>query len=201
MVGWLNVSENERADVPRIVALAQDIKKQGYKHIVVLGMGGSSLCPAMMALTFGKIADYPTLHILDSTDPLQIQHLEDSIDLKKSFFIVSSKSGSTLEPNIFKQYFTARLQTVLGKSEVGDRFIAITDPGTKLEAIAKKEHFKDIFYGVPSIGGRYSALSNFGMVPSGLMGVNIEEFLNYADKMVTILFSHLYLPKKTQVLY
>ncbi len=182
-LGWLNVSTMELTDVSRIEALSAEINTKGYAHIVVLGMGGSSLCPDMMAKTFGEIGNYPRLHVLDSTDPMQIRHLEDSIDLKKTFFIVSSKSGTTLEPNIFKEYFYTRLQTVLGKSDVGDNFLAITDPGTKLEAIAKEDKFREIFYGVPSIGGRYSALSNFGMVPSGLMGINVKEFLSYADKM------------------
>ena len=171
-MGWLTI-QSESNDISRIEALANDIKTAGLTDIVVLGMGGSSLCPAMMAETFGKIAGYPKLHILDSTDPMQIRHLVDSIDLKKTFFIVSSKSGSTLEPNIFKDYFY----------KVGDRFIAITDPGSTLERIAKQDHFKAIFYGVPSIGGRYSALSNFGMVPSGLMGIDIKEFLHLAETM------------------
>ncbi|PIZ04231.1 MAG: transaldolase [Gammaproteobacteria bacterium CG_4_10_14_0_8_um_filter_38_16] len=181
-MGWLNV-ESENCCVPLIEKLADDIKTRGITDIVLLGMGGSSLCPAMMAKTFGKISDYPQLHILDSTDPLQIKHLEEKINLKKTFFIVSSKSGSTLEPNIFKDYFYMRLQCILNKSEVGDQFIAITDPGSTLEAMAKKEHFKAIFYGIPSIGGRYSALSNFGIVPSALMGVDVKTFLYHADFM------------------
>lgn len=181
-MGWLNVAA-ENKEVPRIIALANEIKAAGITNIVLLGMGGSSLCPAMMAKIFGKIATYPRLHILDSTDPMQILHLEESIDLKKTFFIVSSKSGSTLEPNIFKKYFYTRLQTVLNTTEVGDRFIAITDPDTSLETIAKNNHFKDVFHGVPSIGGRYSALSNFGMVPSGLMGVDVSKFLSHVEAM------------------
>jgi len=181
-MGWLAIAA-ENNEITSIDMLAKEIKSLGVTNIVVLGMGGSSLCPAMLAETFGKIGDYPRLHILDSTDPLQILHLEKSIDLKKSIFIVSSKSGSTLEPNIYKEYFYSRLQTVFNKKEVGDRFIAITDPGTKLEAIAKNENFKAIFYGVPSIGGRYSALSNFGMVPAGLMGINVKHFLQHAENM------------------
>lgn len=181
-LGWLEVAKNEFKEIPNIEALASDLKTEGYEHIVILGMGGSSLCPAMMAKTFGKIETYPRLHILDSTDPMQIHHLEDSLDLNKTFFIVSSKSGTTLEPTIFKQYFYHRLQTILGKSAVGDRFMAITDPGTKLDIIAKDEHFRAIFYGVSSIGGRYSALSNFGMLPSGLMGIDVKDFLYYAEK-------------------
>jgi transaldolase/glucose-6-phosphate isomerase len=180
--GWLDL-KSEEMEVPRIEAFAQEIKAAGFIDIVVLGMGGSSLCPAMMAETFGQIADYPRLHILDSTDPAQIRHLEEKIDLIKTLFIVSSKSGSTLEPNIFKEYFYTRLQTVLNKAEVGDHFLAITDPGTTLEKIAKDEHFRAIFYGIPSDGGRYSALSNFGMVPSGLMGVDVKTFLHHAKDM------------------
>lgn len=181
-MGWLNV-DAEKSEIPQISALANEIKAAGFTDIVLMGMGGSSLCPAMMAKTFGKIAGYPRLHILDSTDPLQILHLEEHIDLKKTFFIVSSKSGSTLEPNIFKDYFYTRLQTVLNKKEVGDHFIAITDSGTALETMAKEDHFKAIFLGVSSIGGRYSALSNFGMVPSGLMGVDVKEFLHHVKTM------------------
>lgn len=187
-LGWLDMPVKELEEVSDIEALVAKIKEQGFAYVVVLGMGGSSLCPDMLAKTFGEIrkrvgSDYPILHVLDSTDPMQIQHLEDSLDLKKTFFIVSSKSGSTLEPNIFKQYFYTRLQTVLGKQDVSDRFMAITDPGTNLETIAKEEHFRAIFHGVPSIGGRYSALSNFGMVPAGLMGIQVKDFLSYAEKM------------------
>ena len=184
-MGWLDVAA-EKSEVPRIEALANEMKASGIKDIVLMGMGGSSLCPAMMAKTFGKVTNYPRLHILDSTDPLQILHLEKHIDLEKTFFIVSSKSGSTLEPNIFKEYFYTRLQKVLNKTEVGDRFLAITDANTSLETLAKKDHFKAIFHGVPSIGGRYSALSNFGMVPSGLMGVDVNEFLRLVEPMQRI---------------
>jgi transaldolase / glucose-6-phosphate isomerase len=181
-MGWLNVAL-EKNEVMSIEALANEIKAAGFSDVVLMGMGGSSLCPAMMAKTFGKIATYPRLHILDSTYPLQIRHLEEQIDLKKTFFIVSSKSGSTLEPNIFKAYFYTRLQRVLNETEVGDRFLAITDVGTSLETIAKENHFKAIFHGIASIGGRYSALSNFGMVPSGLMGVDVKALLHHAETM------------------
>jgi transaldolase/glucose-6-phosphate isomerase len=184
-MGWLDVAA-EDSEVPRIEALAREIKAAGFTDIVVLGMGGSSLCPAMMAETFGKIANNPRLHILDSTDPLQIRHLEEKINLETTFFIVSSKSGSTLEPNIFKEYFYARVQTALNKANVGAHFAAITDPGSALEKIAQDDHFKAIFHGVPSIGGRYSALSNFGMVPSGLMGVDAKIFLGHAKEMLEI---------------
>lgn len=175
--GWLNVAA-DKTQLQRIAALAKELQAEGITDIVLLGMGGSSLCPAMLAQTFGKINHYPRLHILDSTDPMQITDLEKNINLASTLFIVSSKSGTTLEPNIFKDYFYSRLQDILNKQQVGYRFIAITDPHTPLETLANKEHFKSIFHGVTSIGGRYSALSNFGMVPLGLMGISVDEFLS-----------------------
>jgi glucose-6-phosphate isomerase len=180
--GWLNLPQDKQ-EIFRIHSLAQEIHALNATDIVVLGMGGSSLCPAMLADTFGKIGTYPRLHVLDSTDPDEIHHIQNNIDLKNTFFIVSSKSGTTLEPNIFKDYFYSQLQIALKTEEVGHRFIAITDPGTALEKLAIKENFKAIFYGIPSVGGRYSALSNFGMVPLGLMGIPVEEFLNNVNAM------------------
>jgi len=180
--GWLNIA-TKLDEVPVIEALAQALKTAQFSHVVVLGMGGSSLFPALIAQTFGKIDNHPRLHVLDSTDPQQIRHLEDSLDLEKTLFIVSSKSGTTLESNNFKQYFYGRLQSVLKRTEVGDRFLAITDPGTSLATLAHNEKFKAIFYGIPSIGGRYSALSNFGIVPLGLMGIDIKQFLQHAITM------------------
>jgi len=182
-LGWLTIIEKVLNELPSIEMIKNKIKTEDITYIVVLGMGGSSLCPAMLAKTFREIEGSPQLLVLDSTDPMQIHHLENSIDLKKTLFIVSSKSGSTLEPNIFKQYFYTRLQLALEKQAVGDRFIAITDPGTKLESIARAEHFMAIFNGEPSIGGRYSALSNFGMVPAELMGIVVKNFLQSAEKM------------------
>lgn len=183
-LGWLQAPIVEQSEVPRIEDLSHEINQAGFTDIVLLGMGGSSLCPAMMAKTFDKTKGYPSLQVLDSTDPQQILHLEESLNLKKTFFIVSSKSGGTLEPNILMLYFYTRLQNILSQDNVGGRFLAITDPGSSLETMAKEDHFKTIFYGVPSIGGRYSALSNFGMVPSGLMGVDIRHFLQYAEEMM-----------------
>ncbi len=183
-IGWLVVPILEISEVQRILSLAADIVQKDFQQIVLLGMGGSSLCPDVMTKTFGKIEDYPILQILDSTDPAQILKVEKNINFEKTLFIVSSKSGKTLEPNILKEYFYSRLQTKLGKQEVGDQFVAVTDPGTALEMMAKKDGFKDIFYGLPSIGGRYSALSNFGMLPSGLMGINIKKFLLQTEQMI-----------------
>src|SRR3989441_5846886 len=147
-------------------------------------MGGSSLAPEVLATTFGKIDGFPRLHVLDSTDPAQIRASEDKLDLAETLFIVSSKSGSTLEPNIFKQYFFERVKQTLGAEKAGSRFIAITDPGSKLEQVAAADRFRQVFHGLPSIGGRYSALSNFGMVPAALMGLDTIKFLDLTEEMV-----------------
>ncbi|XGV97652.1 MAG: bifunctional transaldolase/phosoglucose isomerase [Leptolyngbya sp. BL-A-14] len=183
-LGWLGITDDQLAHLDHLTELAQDVQDLAFTHILLLGMGGSSLCPEVMKLTFGKIKGYPELLVLDSTDPAQIQAIERQIDLTKTLFIVSSKSGGTLEPNIFKQYFFDRVQQILGAEAAGNRFIAITDPGSKLEQVADGDGFRHIFYGVPSIGGRYSALSNFGMVPAAAMGVDVAKFLDSAERMV-----------------
>jgi transaldolase/glucose-6-phosphate isomerase len=124
------------------------------------------------------------MHVLDSTDPVQIKAIEKKLDLKKTLCIVSSKSGSTLEPNIFKQYFFERVKKAVGEKLVGSRFIAVTDPGSKMQQVAEADKFWRIFAGVPSIGGRYSALSNFGMVPAAAMGLDLGKFLKATQEMV-----------------
>ena len=183
-LGWLGITENQIAHLDRLKQLAQDVKDSEFSHIVLLGMGGSSLCPDVLRSTFGRLEGYPELLVLDSTDPAQIQAIERQIDLKRTLFIVSSKSGNTLEPNIFKQYFFDRVQHILGAESAGNRFIAITDPKSNLEHVAKNDDFRDIFFGFPSIGGRYSALSNFGMVPAAAMGIDVIRFLDAAEEMV-----------------
>ncbi len=122
--------------------------------------------------------------MLDSTDPAQVKAFDNKVDPAKTLFIVSSKSGSTLEPNIFKQYFFERVTHAVGKEKAGSHFIAITDPGSKMEQVAKADNFRHIFYGLPSIGGRYSALSNFGMVPAAAMGLDVAKFLDRTKQMV-----------------
>ena len=183
-LGWLGITNDQVAHLDRLKQLSQDVKDLEFSHIVLLGMGGSSLCPDVLRSTFGKIEGYPELLVLDSTDPAQIQALERKIKLTRSLFIVSSKSGNTLEPNIFKQYFFERVQHILGAESAGNRFIAITDPKSNLEHIAKNDDFRDVFFGVPSIGGRYSALSNFGMVPAAAMGIDVTKFIDSAEQMV-----------------
>jgi len=147
-------------------------------------MGGSSLCPEVLRLTFGKIAGYPDLHVLDSTDPAQVKAFENKIDIARTLFIVSSKSGSTLEPNIFKQYFFEATKKAVGADRAGTHFMAITDPGSKMQKVAEGDRFRHIFFGRPSIGGRYSALSNFGMAPAAVMGIDTKKFLDRAREMV-----------------
>ncbi len=179
---WLGITDDQLAHLQSLKQLAAEVKQGKFTHLVLLGMGGSSLCPEVLKLTFGQIDGFPEMLILDSTDPAQIQALERQIDWAKTLFIVSSKSGSTLEPNIFKQYFFEKLQQITGNA--ADRFIAITDPGSHLNQIARQEGFRHIFCGVPGIGGRYSALSNFGMVPAAAMGLDVAHFLNLAEEMV-----------------
>jgi transaldolase / glucose-6-phosphate isomerase len=183
-LGWLNIVEQQLAHADAFKRIAEDVKKSRFRHALLLGMGGSSLCPEVMRMTFGKIKGFPELHVLDSTDPVQIKSVEAKVDLKSTLCIVSSKSGTTLEPNIYKQYFFERVKAKEGEKEAGNRFIAITDPGSQLQQVAVADKFREIFFGVPSIGGRYSALSNFGMVPAAVMGLDVERFLNITQEMV-----------------
>jgi len=182
-LGWMGITEDQLAHKKHLEDLASDVKAAGYKHALLLGMGGSSLCPEVLKMTFGKIAGFPELHVLDSTDPAQVKEFESKVDLAKTVFIVSSKSGSTLEPNIFKQYFFERVKQVVGADKAAKRFIAVTDPGSKFEQVAEADGFGHIFHGVASIGGRYSALSDFGMVPAAVMGIDAPKFLDHADVM------------------
>jgi glucose-6-phosphate isomerase len=183
-LGWLRVVDDQRKDLQQLLEVAADAARAGFTHALLLGMGGSSLCPEVLKITFGKQPGHPELHVLDSTDPAQIKAIESQVDLARTLFIVASKSGSTLEPNIFKQYFYARAQEVVGKEKAGERFIAITDPGSKMQQVAERDHFRKIFFGLPSIGGRYSALSNFGMVPAAVMGLDVRKFLDRTHEMV-----------------
>jgi transaldolase/glucose-6-phosphate isomerase len=183
-LGWLDITEYQIAHPVELRNLAKEIWSAGFKDILLLGMGGSSLCPEVLRMTFGKIAGYPDLHVLDSTDPAQVKAFESKIDIARALFIVSSKSGSTLEPNIFKQYFFERTKQAVGADKAGSHFIAITDPGSKMQQVAEGDRFRHIFFGRPSIGGRYSALSNFGMVPAAAIGVDTKKFLDRTQEMV-----------------
>jgi len=183
-LGWLHITEDQIAHLQQLSAIASQAAKGGFDHAVLLGMGGSSLCPEVLKITFGKQPGFPELLVLDSTDPQQIRALEKRINIAKTLFIVASKSGSTLEPNIYKQYFYERTALAVGKGNAGRHFIAVTDPGSKMEQVAQNDHFWHVFHGVPSIGGRYSALSNFGLVPGAIMGLDIKRFLDRTEEMV-----------------
>lgn len=183
-LGWLDIAEKQLEKKDQFQRLAEDIRKEGFTDILLLGMGGSSLCPEVLEKTYGQIKSFPRLHVLDSTDPAQVKAFEKKVNLAKTLFIVSSKSGTTLEPNIFKQYFFERVKEAVGAEKAGSHFIAITDPGSHLEKEATADKFRYIFHGVPSIGGRYSALSNFGIVPAACMGLDVTKFLDRTEEMV-----------------
>jgi transaldolase / glucose-6-phosphate isomerase len=182
-LGWLRIADDQLAHLDQLEEIARDVRTTGFGHALLLGMGGSSLFPELLSLTFAPGAGHPALHILDSTDPTQVQAALDAIDVTDTIFIVSSKSGSTLEPNIFKQFFFAKAAEALGEEEAAKRFIAVTDPGSKVEALAAAAGFRHIAHGVKQIGGRYSALSNFGMVPGAVMGAPVHELLDSAHGM------------------
>src|SRR5262245_52196754 len=182
-LGWLGIVDEQLGQRDAMTRLAGEIRSAGFTHAVLLGMGGSSLCPEVLRMTFGTVPGFPELLILDSTDPARIRAIEAHVDLTRTLFIVSSKSGSTLEPNIFMQYFFERVKSAVGDAEAGRRFIAITDPGSHLQRAAEENRFRHIFAGVPSIGGRYSALSAFGTVPAAIMGLDVKRFLQTAKDM------------------
>ena len=179
-LGWLTVSDQmlERAD--ELKAFADACRGDGLTDAVLLGMGGSSLAPEVMRRSFGAIEDGMRLHVLDSTDPGAVLEAERAIDLSKALFIVSSKSGGTIETLSQFRYFHQRMQEAVGAG-AGKHFIAITDPGTSLVELARENDFLHVFLNDPDIGGRYSALSYFGMVPAALMGVDIAAVLERAQ--------------------
>jgi len=182
-LGWLSLPIEQRPELNRAVRLANQVKHEEVSDVVLLGMGGSSLAPEVIRSVTGTKEGYPNLRLLDSTDPAQILAVEREIDLRRTLFLVASKSGSTLEVNILKQYFFHRCVQKFGELEAGSHFVLTTDPGSKLYQIAEQEHFRKIFTGVPTVGGRYSALSNFGIVPAALVGVDVSMMLDRAEAM------------------
>lgn len=182
-LGWLDAVAREQTSLSRYQSFAEWVKREGFSDAVVLGMGGSSLGPEVLAKTFGASAGFPKLHILDSTDPAQIRRMEAGINLDKTLFIVSSKSGGTTEPNALMDYFFARVGEKM-TDKAGAHFVAVTDPGSALEKTAKSRGFAHIFHGEPSIGGRYSVLSPFGLVPAAAAGIDVTKFLDLTASMV-----------------
>ena len=181
-LGWLNSAA--KADVADYEDYAQRVKGQNFSDAVVLGMGGSSLGPEVLAETFPRKSGFPKLHVLDSTDPAQVRAMEKAVNLSKTLFIVSSKSGGTTEPNVMKDYFFARVAETIGADQAGHRFIAVTDPGSSLEKVATKQGFARIFHGDPSIGGRYSVLSPFGLVPAATAGIDVRSLIKHTLAMM-----------------
>jgi transaldolase/glucose-6-phosphate isomerase len=181
-LGWLDSIDD--AQIAEYVAFADKIKQGNFKDAVLLGMGGSSLGPQVLAETFGQQNGWPRLRILDSTVPAQIEELEAELDLSRTLFIVSSKSGGTTEPNILADYFFAKVADKGDANQAGKQFIAITDPGSALERRAKEQRFRQIFYGVPTIGGRYSVLSPFGLVPAAIAGLNVPHMVELSRTMI-----------------
>src|SRR5882757_7281929 len=181
-LGWLNSAA--AADVADYEDFAKRVKGQNFSDAVVLGMGGSSLGPEVLAKTFPKKSGFPKLHVLDSTDPAQVRAMEKKVDLAKTLFIVSSKSGGTTEPNAMKDYFFDRVSKAIGADKAGHRFIAVTDPGSSLEKVAAKQGFARTFHGDPTIGGRYSVLSPFGLVPAAAAGIDVRSLIKHTLAMV-----------------
>jgi glucose-6-phosphate isomerase len=177
-LGWLTVPDKMLAVVDELNDFSAEIRNQGFRHVMVCGMGGSSLCPEMLARTFGKREGYPELLVLDSTDPDVIADLASRIDIQHCLFVIASKSGSTTEPNVFYKFWYDQLSKA--SRNPGDNFVAITDPGSPMVDVATELNFKNIFLNQADIGGRYSALSYFGMVPAALMGIDVKRFLERA---------------------
>lgn len=178
-LGWLDIAARLHEEVPNLKTFADTVRKT-FTHVVVLGMGGSSLAPDILHDTFGDIPGYPKMHVLDSTDPQQIAELEATLDLAHTLFIVASKSGTTTEPDAFYRYFHARVSAQVGSAKAGSQFVAITDPGTQLATEAKQNGFLACYENDPNIGGRYSALSYVGILPSALCGYDIAMLLDRA---------------------
>ena len=181
-LGWLEMIGD--AEIADYAAFAQQIRSDGFKDVVLLGMGGSSLGPEVLAVTFGRNSGWPRLRILDSTVPAQIKALQADLDLGKTLFIVSSKSGSTTEPNVLTDYFFKEVADAVGADKAGRHFIAITDPESSLQQRAQQQNFRRIFYGVPSIGGRYSVLSPFGLVPAAIAGLDVAQLVRATRVMM-----------------
>jgi transaldolase/glucose-6-phosphate isomerase len=174
-LGWLELPGRMLSLLPEWADLGERVKYEGYEHVVLLGMGGSSLAPEVYAGILGRAPGFPELHVLDSTHPDEIRALEKRIRPERTLFLVSSKSGTTLETLSLFRYFWSRLQDLGGKA--ADRFAAVTDPGSALEVLARERGFRKVFLSPPDVGGRYSALAPFGLVPAALMGLDVRELL------------------------
>ena len=183
-LGWLGVTDDQRAHLAHLTSVAAEMGSGRFTNAVLLGMGGSSLAPDVLRSTFRRAPGFPELAVLDSTDPERIRAAEREIDLSRTVFIVSSKSGTTVEPNLLMEYFHRRMRDAVGAEEASRRFMVVTDPGSPLERVAAERRFARVFHGVPAIGGRYSALSDFGLVPAAVMGLDVARLLDRAEEGV-----------------
>lgn len=183
-LGWLTVADEMLGVADELVEFANSIRNRGFQHVMVCGMGGSSLCPEVLARTFGRQPGFPELLVLDSTDPDVIAAFKERIDVERCLFIIASKSGSTTEPNVFYKFWYEEVSKL--KENPGDNFIAITDPGSPLVETAAELKFQRTFLNQPDIGGRYSALSYFGMVPAALMGLDVRRLLMTAKNAASV---------------
>ena len=182
-LGWLVSPETTRNFLDEIYSFVNEVKEEGFTDALLMGMGGSSLAPEVFSKMFGTKKDYLNLHILDSTHPEAVLEYSKNLNPLKTLYIVSTKSGGTVETISFMKYFYNLLLKKVGKEKVGNHFVAITDPGSGLESIASNLNFRKIFLNDPDIGGRYSALSLFGTVPAALIGADLNELIERASQI------------------
>ncbi len=182
-LGWLTVTDLMAEQIPALTSFAEEIRKAGFRNVVLLGMGGAALGSEVLRQTFGSAAGYPELIVLDSTVPARVQTVTESIDPARTLFLVSSKSGGTIETLSFYKYFRHLVELALGKKRAGQNFVAITDSGTSLAKLAGEAEFRRVFLNPADVGGRYSVLSYFGLVPAVLMGIDIAALLEQANYM------------------
>ena len=180
-LGWLDIPGRMQQNLSSLAGFRTDAQR--YAHVLLLGMGGSSLGPEVLARTFGTQPGWPEFHVADTTDPTQVRAIQASLNLSQTLVILSSKSGSTLEPNALKAHFHKALVDLLGAEEAARRLVAITDPGSSLQRLAETENFQRLFLGDPEIGGRYSVLSPFGLVPAAAMGLDLGRLVGAAEAM------------------
>ncbi len=182
-LGWLTVTDFMREQLPELETFGKEVRDAGFRWFVLLGMGGSSLGPEVLRQTFGSAPGYPELIVLDSTVPGWVQSVADAIDPAQTLFLVSSKSGSTTEPNMFYVYFRGLVEEAVGKEQAGSHFIAVTDPGSSLAKLGGEQGFRRVFLNPTDLGGRYSVLSYFGLVPAAVIGLDVKKLIDRADQM------------------
>jgi glucose-6-phosphate isomerase len=182
-LGWLKSPDYMLEAIPEINIFVDEVRREGFTHVLLMGMGGSSLAPEVFRLVFGVKEGYLDLSVLDSTDAASVRKFKNSLDLNKTLFIVSTKSGGTVETLSFAKYYYNQMLQKFGKERAGHHFVAITDEGSKLEGLAKQLNFRKIFFNDPNVGGRFSALTHFGLVPAALIGLDLNKLLDRTQRM------------------